>query len=149
MATRASDLDFGINNEAIVLSLLEQHFKTTFNRNKRGAVFDYTSTDGSIEVELKSRRVAHNKYDTTLVGQNKVTHCDKDAGKTYYFAFLFTDGLYIIKYEPEVFVTYERDDNYRRGARSDCYNPIQHLVKIPVCSLSMIHPTPLTEVVVQ
>jgi hypothetical protein len=95
---------------------------------------DYTNEAKTVYVELKTRRVKSNQYPTTIVGVNKINFC-KDADKNYYFAFCFEDGLYAIKYDKELFDTFERNTNYWRGARAGCANVQQSVIHIPVDKL--------------
>jgi hypothetical protein len=82
-------------------------------------------------VELKSRRIRHDKYPTALIGLNKVEACN-DENKDYYFVYCYDDGVFYIKYDKETFLKFERNYEYRRGDRSDCYNYASKIVYIPV-----------------
>lgn len=79
--------------------------------------------------ELKSRRVNHNKYDTTMI---PVMKCNK---KTY-LLFLFTDGLYYIKYKEDKFNKYEKKmfvknrDDKKDVKKEYYYIPISDLKKV-------------------
>lgn len=97
--------------------------------------FDFKTADDSTFVELKARTFAHDKYPTTMVGQNKVDCARLSPSKTYYFAFSFTDGLYWIRYDPVLFKTFPvkqggRTDRGRAEVSLYCYIPIQHLTPL-------------------
>lgn len=137
MASQHNDLEYGLMNEETVLQKLQQHFNTVFSRRGGYATFDYVSIDGEIEVELKSRRITHDRYDSTIIGLNKVQYCN-DPNKKYYFAFLYTDGLFIVRHDRSVFDGYERNDRFMRGVRDDCATTPQHIVLIPVEALERV-----------
>ena len=137
MATQKADLSYGLISEEVVIDLLQKHFGTTFKHNGGYATFDFTSINGDIEVELKSRRIRHDQYDTAIIGFNKVEYC-RNPDKKYYFAFLYTDGLYIVQHKADLFKTFTRNQTYYRGGRLDCCNSPQHIVNIPVQHLQKV-----------
>jgi hypothetical protein len=87
-------------------------------------------------VELKTRRIRHNEYPTALIGKNKIDFCS-DPTKSYYFVYSYKDGLFAIKYNKDLFDTFETSA-YKRGDRDDApaienvvvYIPHQHLHRI-------------------
>lgn len=137
MPLRRDDLTFGFASEETNLNTLQTFFGTPLKRQGGYSTMDYTNEGNTVYVELKTRRVPSSKYPTAIVGCNKVDYC-KDANKTYYFVFCYEDGLHYIKYEKELFDTFERDNNYFRGARADCYNPRQSIIHIPISKLSKV-----------
>jgi hypothetical protein len=134
---QSDDLSYGDKNEQSVLPLLQTlphpaapHLRKTAHKY---SVLDFKDPEGRLFVELKSRRIAHDKHPTAIVGWNKV--CDMEwrtqHGATGYFAFAYTDGVYAIKYEKAVFDTFEKDEDYWRSDREDCVNKAQHIILIP------------------
>lgn len=94
--------------------------------------FDYKTPDDQIFVELKARTFERTRFATTMVGANKVECAKLNPTKTYYFAFSFTDGLYWIKYDPDLFKTFQtkqggRYDRGRAEVSIYCYIPIEWL----------------------
>jgi hypothetical protein len=130
MPTQYDDLRFGTASEIANLDLLQTFLETTLERKGGYAIFDFENPTKTVFVELKSRRIAHDKYPTAIVGENKVKACDDEC--QYWFAFCYTDGVYVIKYNKELFDTFDRNSSYFRGERSDCYNREQSVVYIPV-----------------
>jgi hypothetical protein len=130
MATQREDIRFGTNNEINVLEQLQTYIGTTLQRNGGYAVMDYTNPGKTIYVELKTRRISHDTYPTTLIGANKVEFARKSNAECY-FVWCFTDGLYYLKYDPAVWDSFETDDNYWRGGRLDCKNKAQNVVYVP------------------
>ena len=82
-------------------------------------------------MELKSRRIAHDRYPTTIITRGKLNFCS-DPTKRYYIAYYFSDGLYIIKYDKDLFETFNYDNNYQRTPRYGVSNNPQSIVYIPV-----------------
>jgi hypothetical protein len=137
MATQTEDLRFGLQSEETNINTLQTHLKTELCRRGGYSTMDFSNKNNTIYVELKSRRIDHNKFDTAIIGANKVDFC-KDDAKTYYFVFCYTDGIYYIKFDRELFSTFKRQDDYWRGFRRDCVNRAQRVVHIPVNLLMKI-----------
>ncbi len=128
------DLLLGNLNEDYIKDVLCEHFKF-FDLLKLDKFhpFDFKSLDTGELFEVKSRRFNHNKYNTTMIGYNKVDYIRKYSIKTAYFVFVFEDGNYYYKFNP--------DDKFETciGGRSDrgiseykkyYYIPINKLIKI-------------------
>jgi hypothetical protein len=78
---------------------------------------------------MKSRRIAKDQYDTALLGYNKILACNKP-NTEYYFVYKYTNGLFYIQYNKELFDTF-RVEKYRRGERDDCLNSEADTIFIP------------------
>jgi hypothetical protein len=130
MRTQQEDLEYGINNERVALASLEELTGKKLAHTGKYSLLDFADQEMTVYVELKSRRFAHNKYETTYIGKKKIDQCS-NPNIDYYLAFLFTDGLYYIKYDKELFSGFriEEDFQYRRY---NCYTANQTLVHIPV-----------------
>lgn len=142
MPTRRDDLLFGGANERDSLPRLRDHFATP-SLEKTPHTYDLTdfvTPDGSLYVELKSRRIASGAYPTAIVGANKVREMKRRTaeGAKCYFAFCYTDGLFVIPYSDDVFDTFERNESYWRGRRDDCRSHSQSIVYIPIASLTKV-----------
>lgn len=132
MATFASDYSYGLGNEQKALAHLQTHLNTPLILRGGFHTFDYSNETETMNVELKSRRIPHNKYTTTIIGQNKMEYARNNlSNRSFVFAFYYTDGLYAIPYDPVLFDTFKKDDHYRRGFRPDTRNPEQKIVLIP------------------
>ena len=101
-------------------------------------MFDFENPNKTIFVELKSRRIKHNAYDTAIIGLNKIAFSDQLPEAEFWFAFCYSDGLYVIKYDKEVFDTLEVRHDYRRGPRNDVHNNAQSVVFIPITLLTKV-----------
>ena len=93
---KINDLAFGFLAEDKYLPIIKNYFNNdNIKKTPQNNLFDY-ECDG-IKIELKSRRIKHNKYDTLIFGKNKY-----DKGLEYindnekvYFIFNCLDGLYL------------------------------------------------------
>jgi hypothetical protein len=141
MATFASDYAFGTANEIPAMAKLEKFLETKLIRRGGKHVIDYDNND-KIFAEIKTRRIHSKEHRTTLVGANKVDEAKNNPGKTYWFFYDYTDGLYGIKYNEEKFRKYERGE-FTRGAREDYHNRPQEVVFIPIRDLMPIFCQPL------
>ena len=130
--TLKTDLDYGTTSESNNRKKLESIFKKKFIHRGGFSTFDYD--DGAtFFVELKTRRIVHDRYPIALIGANKVQTARENPTRTYWFCFAYEDGIYGIQYSKEVFDTFEHSD-YSRGEREDYHNRPQHTYFIP-CEL--------------
>ena len=131
MLSQQADLQFGHTHEISQKSNIELlvgepvDYKGGFN------LFDYRNKAQTIFVELKSRRIRHDDYDTAIIGMNKVEFCS-DPTKSYWFCYNYLDGLYYIKYDKALFDTFESNMSFTRGDRLNCPGIPNHVLYIPV-----------------
>lgn len=135
MATQSADLAFGTRNEDNIKNQIEGLVGEPLIKQGGYAVMDYTNNTNTLYVELKTRRIRHDSYPTALIGANKIAFCS-DPSKSYYFVFCYSDGIYYIKYDKELFDGFDRCDNYYRGERNDCINYAQSVIYIPIGRLT-------------
>jgi hypothetical protein len=136
-ATQAEDRVFGRGSEWNNKGVIEKHLSTTLTPLGYYDTFDFTNTGNTIYVELKSRRVASTLFPTSIIGENKVNAC-ADPSKTYWFCFAYTDGMFIIKYNKDLFATFPRVNEFQRSNRTDANNSPQRVVLIPNTHLTRI-----------
>ena len=141
--TQKNDIAFGEASEMSNLDILQSYLDTTLERKGGYAVFDFENPTKTVFVELKTRRIRHDTYDTAIIGLNKIAFCDQIEGVQYWIAFCYTDGVYVIKYDKEIFDKFEVRHDYLRGARDDVYNRPQSVVFIPTDLLTKINPSEL------
>jgi len=137
MRHQQEDLAFGNESEQKNLSTLSSFVGRPLQKTPDFHCFDYTDNGNTVYLELKTRRLRHNQFPTAIVGKNKVDWC-RDPAKTYYFCFCYNDGLYTIRYDPEVFKTFRVQTDYVRSARYGCGNPVQTVVHIPYSHLTRV-----------
>lgn len=133
MNKKNDDLIMGQLNEDYIKDVLCSHFGLkTLMKLDLFHPMDFHSPNKYFEI--KSRRFNHNKYNTTMVGKNKLDWIKENylEGIEYYFVFVFEDGDYYYKYNP--------DDEFKTsiGGRVDrglneiklyYYIPIDKLIK--------------------
>ena len=133
MASFATDYNFGVNQESMSKINIERYLNTSLISRGGYSIFDFD--DGAdLFVELKTRRIPHNKYPTAIIGANKIEIAKKNPDKTYWFVYKYQDGLFGIKYSEE-FDSYETR-SYSRGDRNDYDNKPQNCYFIPTSALS-------------
>ena len=131
------DKVIGDKGEDTQLEPISKHLNITLNKSKNNARFDFQSACDNVYVELKTRTCKYNDYDTTIIPHSKIKFADENPQRTYYFCFLFTDGLYQIEYNKKLFDTFEVKD-YRRRQRIDFNDKVQKYCFIPVKHLKLI-----------
>ena len=91
---KTADLSFGMDNEIRVMCRLEGLFGV-LKPTKPMDEFDFENE--GFRIELKTRRVTMAKYDTTMVGENKVIKGFEHqiAGRRVFFVFDFVDCMCI------------------------------------------------------
>ena len=134
MPTFKDDYSYGTTNEQNTKSKLDVFFNTKLIHRGGNSTFDYDN-GSNIFVELKSRRIKHDQYDTAIIGANKVESALKNPDNTYWFCYLYNDGLFGIKFDAEKFSKYERR-MYSRGSRDDKNDKPQLCYFIPTSHLS-------------
>jgi len=126
-----SDYSMGKVNEDIVYNLIRKYWKDRLIAKSNNIYSNYDFYDCKYKYELKSRRCTHDKYPTTLIPEMK---CHKGT----YLLFIFTDGLYYIKFRKSKFEQFDkkmfvknRDD--KQDVMKYYYHiPIEHLKKINI-----------------
>jgi len=126
------DYQFGIQQQTAIHPRLEEFFKDNLipTINKFDP-YDYEGTTASYE--LKSRTNKKDAYPTTCIGADKVnpTHHKKQI-----YIFNFTDGLYYIPYDADLFASFESKPfrRYRQGVKDKekpyLYIPVEKLIPI-------------------
>ena len=108
MSKKYLDLQFGKNKEIEIHKMLECYFTTTLQISSKYGLMDFYNDD--IYIELKSRRNTYNKYNTTIIGSNKIDYV-KTLNKKSYFVFYFIDGLFLIEYS-DIFNSFDICEQY-------------------------------------
>ena len=127
----ASDYAFGLASQAALLPRLRAFFGDDLQPTP-GQFNHYDFESSTAVYELKTRRIARDRYPTTLIGANKVnpTHA-----KNQVYIFDFTDGPFYIRYDKATFYSFELAPFVRNDpgfvARPYLFIPITALVPIP------------------
>jgi hypothetical protein len=131
--TKTFDQEYkkAIESEKEVLPIIRDYFKRDIKATKeRYSKFDYY--DLEYKYELKTRTNKYNSFPTTIIETNKIIENLK-----IIFLFRFTDGLYFIEYEKELFNTFEKQLYIRNYPtiqtpikKEHIFIPIDKLIKI-------------------
>jgi hypothetical protein len=96
---KEQDLKFGNLNEDYIKDEIQKYWNITdLKKLDVFNIFDFYSKDADIHFEIKARRNTHNKYNTTMVGYNKIQYAIK-LNKKVIFIFIFEDGNYYYEYD--------------------------------------------------
>ena len=132
--SKKADMMFGLGSEARNKITLETFFGRGLIKTGDYDPMDFTDVGKTIFIEMKTRRIPHNQYPTALIGKNKVDFC-RVSNAECYFVFVYTDGLFYIKYDPALFSTFVCED-FERGMREGGIQPKQLFYYIPHTALS-------------
>jgi hypothetical protein len=109
-----ADFKFGTANQKKVYPILKTHFGEDLKETtEQYAKYDFYNDNAYFE--LKTRKVSKSCYPTTLLTCNKIQDCNKEQ----YFIFSFTDELCFIKYDKELFSTFQRNKYSRENKEED------------------------------
>jgi hypothetical protein len=125
------DKRIGDIGEVAVLPKLQSYFNISIRKTENAyEKYDYID-DAGTKYELKTRRNRMDAYPTTLIPKHKVID-----GSELYFIFSFVDKISYIKYDKELFDTFETRDlidgryNYERLGISHYLIPIGNLTPL-------------------
>ena len=125
------DRAYGIASEYGVIDILSKHYQETIQKihNKYSP---HDAVSKTAKYEIKTRRCSVTQYLTTIVPTSKVKYLTSKL----IFVFQFTDGLYSIVYDRELFDTFEKMTiQLSRDGIND--QPTEHFC-IPISQLSQI-----------
>lgn len=131
MTKKTKDLKMGFKNEKECLPIIKQFFND-YNLEVYKDVYEVIDFKSESKyIEFKSRRIEHNKFKSSLIGANKIDDFKK-SNKECYIVYKYIDGLYYIKYDENLFNTFNTTIQYtqRDGKveKSKVFNiPIEHL----------------------
>ena len=90
MNKKEIDLSFGFKSESDIHEILEEYFGTLKNtKDIYGIHFEFDKVNDEYFIEIKTRRINHNQYDSLFFGKNK-----------------FVKGNELIEENPEVRIFY-------------------------------------------
>lgn len=131
--TRKEDLAFGLQKEKTVLPIISSFFNDDIKLVKnRYSSYDFEGE--KYTYELKSRTNKYDAFNETLIPQSKILNKSE---KPIRFLFLFTDGLYYIRYSPKKFKKYKLDV-FCRNKRADYNDKPALYYYIPIIDLKKI-----------
>ena len=110
-----TDLSFGCEKEENIINLLREYFHSNNIEKMKDkyCIYDAEDISTSTRYEIKARRHKFATYPSTIISYKKRNGATK--GTKLLFVFGFTDGLYYIKYDEELFNTFEtKNISYHR-----------------------------------
>ena len=94
---RKREIDYleALEIEINLKSIIENQFNVKLILTSRYHIFDYVTECNNIYVELKNRNCNSNKYQSVLIGENKIKEAIKlkSENKTIYFVFKYLDCI--------------------------------------------------------
>ena len=126
------DLKLGNDGESELKPIIEKMFDTQFLFTEKSHNWDFIDADNKIYVELKTRRIKHNKYNTLYFSYAKKRFIDKNPNYDYYVFFKCLDGIYYFKYsEDKIFTSYGgRNDRGKNEYKKICNVYTKYLIKV-------------------
>lgn len=123
--------EYGWSREDLMKPYIEKELNIEIKKYyNQFEVFDYYNDN--FEIELKSRRVKHNQYPSTMIGVNKYMKGKKyiEKGKKIFFFFNFTDGLYMFELKKDTILDIKSGGRCDTGIFKDyCYINIADLTR--------------------
>ena len=121
----SADLQFGAQKQENIINSLQKYFQSSdiHAMNDKYCIYDAEDTKSKTRYEIKARRNKFATYPTTIIPVHKKNASKKDT--RLLFVFGFTDGLYYIEYDQDLFNTFETKlvSYYRSGSIA---NPLLH-----------------------
>ena len=108
-----TDLQFGLEMEDKILTLLKEKVNKNIIKTSKYHSFDYCDASNNTFYELKTRRNKHDAYPDTMCGYCKLKFAKENPDNKYIFLFCFTDGLYYHKWN------IDKEYSVRAGGRCD------------------------------
>jgi hypothetical protein len=127
------DYQFGRQAETTVLDTIKTFFNDSTIVPSTEKYDRYDFVGSGCKYELKTRRVSHNRFASTMLPLGKLL---SENPENNIFLFKFTDGLYYIQYNKETFSTFNVAP-YCRQDRAG-YDEEQDYIYIPVNLLTKI-----------
>jgi hypothetical protein len=136
MNQKELDLQFGKEQEERLLTTIQRHFNDETIKPTEDQFSYYDFQGKEYLFELKSRRNKLTAYPDTIISKNKIDKYDESKeDRNFVFLFNFTDGLYYVKYNKDLFNSLKISSitRYDRGRPEQSLYlciPINHLTII-------------------
>lgn len=131
------DLNYGFKSENQIHSILEEHFGTLFKSKlnpEMGKFYEFDKYNEEYFIEIKSRRIPHDKYPTLFFGENKLIKGDEILKKCphlrVFYLWRCTDGIYGWEHRSSEYTICKRGRNDRGiDEFDDCVDIKQEFIK--------------------
>ena len=120
---KLSQEQYGDINETSFYNLLKQNGIVNISQTDKYSPYDYKIKLGEkiIYIELKTRTISKEQYDTTILAKNKIDYYKSipKRNKTFYAIFGFITETkemeyYYIKYDTDLFNSYEKQTIFNK-----------------------------------
>ena len=131
------DLSYGFKSENEIHSILEEHFGTLFKSKlnpEMGKYYEFDKYNEEYFIEIKSRRIQHDKYPTLFFGENKLIKGDEILKKCphlrVFYLWRCQDGIYGWEHRSSEYTICKRGRNDRGiDEYDDCIDILQKYIK--------------------
>ena len=112
------DVDYGLQNEIICQSKIENFFNEKLQKMDYYNDFDFTNNNNNLLIELKSRRCKITDYSDTMISISKINKAKKiikNKSKNveiYFFFYYLKNDLYYWKYDEKIILRIDNNCNY-------------------------------------
>ena len=130
------DVDYGLQNEKLCFEKIEKFFDEKIVKLDYYNNFDFSNSDNTIMIELKSRRCTINEYNDTMISISKINKAKKlikNKNKNiqiYFFFYYIKNDLYYWKYDDKIDLRLDNNCNYRGIRKPYAYIDTKLLTKI-------------------
>tara|TARA_R110000744_G_scaffold316773_1_gene423395 strand:+ start:613 stop:1050 length:438 start_codon:yes stop_codon:yes gene_type:complete len=140
--TKSADIKFGLQSENESMDILENYFgkllKTSDNKDM-GKYYEFDFYNNNYYIELKTRKIKHNQYNSLFFGLNKFNKAEKllkiNPDLKIYYLWKCNDGIYLWKHNSTPYEVKIMGRCDRRGDERDyCVDIKQEHIK-PISSL--------------
>ena len=128
------DVDYGLENERICQSKIENFFNQKLEKLNYYNDFDFTNNNNLL-IELKSRRCKISDYSDTMISISKINKAKKlvknkdKKFEIYFFFYYLQNDLYYWKFDDKIVLRLD-NCNYRGIRKQYAYIPTHLLTKI-------------------
>jgi len=131
------DLSYGFKSENEIHSILEEQFGTLFKSKlnpEMGKYYEFDKYNEEYFIEIKSRRIPHDKYPTLFFGENKLIKGDEILRKCphlrVFYLWRCQDGIYRWEHKSSEYTICKRGRNDRGVDEfNDCVDIDQKYIK--------------------
>ena len=129
------DVDYGLENEILCKSKIEQFFNQKLNKLDYYNDFDFTNNNNLL-IELKSRRCKISDYSDTMISISKINKAKKlvknkdKKFEIYFFFYYLQNDLYYWKFDDKIDLRVDNNCNYRNVRKQYTYIPTHLLIKL-------------------
>tara|TARA_R110000803_G_scaffold7951_3_gene25551 strand:- start:38 stop:463 length:426 start_codon:yes stop_codon:yes gene_type:complete len=124
---KKENIIFGEEQEHIIRPILESYFDRKLYLTDKYSIFDFHCGKKYIYLELKSMRHTANKFNSTMIGYNKVLEAlrKKKQGCRCFFVFNFLDSIKYIEVTEKILDTTDWVKNFNN--KKYLYIPVKYL----------------------